>query len=86
MIVGLLGNESIHARRVTLVLSKSENDVRLCAALGSGNSMGLPVGVVSKNLQSEPRTCCVVCAFLLQILQLFVFVTRRFAVDRSKNG
>ena len=33
--------------RLTLVTSKSENDVRLQATLGNQNPTGLPVGVVS---------------------------------------
>lgn len=47
MVVGQLGNESFHSNRFTLVLPKSENDVRLRATLGSENPIGLPVGAVS---------------------------------------
>ena len=46
MVVGLLGNESSDSNRLTLVTLKSENDVRLQAALGNQNLTGLPVGVV----------------------------------------
>ena len=47
MVVGSLGNKSPHSNRITLVLPKSENDVRLRATLGSENPTGLPVGAVS---------------------------------------
>ena len=47
VVVGLLGNESPHSNRFTLIYPKSENDVRLWATLGSENPTGKPVGVVS---------------------------------------
>ena len=47
MVVGLLDNETFHSNRFTLLVPKSENDVRVGATLGSENPTGLPVGAVS---------------------------------------
>ena len=46
MVVGLLDNESPDSNRFTLVIPKSENDVRLQATLDNQNPTGLPMGVV----------------------------------------
>ena len=40
MVVGLLGNKSPDSNRLTLVIPKSENDVRLQATLGNQNPTG----------------------------------------------
>ena len=46
MVVGLLDNESPDSNRFTLVIPKSENDVRLQTTLDNQNPTGLPVGAV----------------------------------------
>ena len=40
VVVGLLGNKSPDSNRLTLVIPKSENDVRLQATLGNQNPTG----------------------------------------------
>ena len=50
MVVGLLDNESPDSNRFTLVIPKSENDVRLQTTLDNQNPTGLPVGAVSAKM------------------------------------
>ena len=58
MIVGLLGNKSPDSNRFTLVTPKPENGVRLQATLGNQNPTGLPVGVVSMNVNHAMKDLC----------------------------
>ena len=61
MVVGLLGNKSSGSNRFTLVAPKPENGVRLQAKLGNQNPTGLPVGVVSEEIQ-KLRGCSCSCS------------------------
>jgi len=71
VVIGLLGNKSFHSNRFTLVLPKSENDVRLRATLGSENPTGLPVGVVSMEIEKE--------------IQVAIDIVKAYEVTRKKG-